>query len=93
MSEWNISSGSKGNKLDELKEKNDHNEKMAGIKAGKIGKCIGYQDGASQNVAFIICISLLLCAVLLSLCKAYYDIWSIVIPVLTLALGYLFGKQ
>ena len=76
----------------DLSDPNQFKMEMAKINAGKIGKLFGYKDGAARNMAFIICGLLIIVASVLSLCMDE-SIWDIVLPIVALALGYLFGKK
>lgn len=77
-------------KLDDDQKKNE---------AGKIGKWIGTNpQNASINSALILCIVVLLLCVI-DLVHSFsikgsinMEMWNLVFPVITLALGYIFGK-
>ncbi|WP_195498773.1 hypothetical protein [Alistipes timonensis] len=82
---------------EEHKQKIDILKKNLGI----IGCLFGSPENASKNITAIICIILLLGAAIISF-VVYWgkddisfveNIWSSIIPVITLALGYLFGKN
>ena len=87
-----------GNKISEdlLKRLNIINKKL-----GLIGQIIGNSENASKNITCIICILLLGGATIISL-VIYWGkddvsfvqaIWNNIMPVITLSLGYLFGKK
>lgn len=68
--------------------------------AGLIGKLVGaHTDNASINVALTICsVCLFLCAS--DLVASFFvghavnlEMWNTILPVVTLALGYIFGKR
>ncbi len=86
----------KSSKQKEIVGMSDPNQfklEMAKLNAGWIGRFLGYQEGASQNFAFIISILLVIFALVISLVRMDCKIWEIILPVITLALGYLFGKR
>ena len=68
---------------------------------GWIGKLVGASDNSSKNIAAIICLILLIAVIFMS-CIVYCvdkdkgfisTLWQIVMPVITLSLGYIFGKR
>lgn len=68
---------------------------------GWIGKLFGSSENSSKNIAAIICL-ILLSAVIVMSCIVYYlykdkgfisTLWQMVMPVITLSLGYIFGKR
>lgn len=68
---------------------------------GLIGNLFGSSDNSSKNIAAIICLILLFAVIAMS-CLVYCldrdkdfisTLWQIVMPVITLALGYIFGKR
>lgn len=68
---------------------------------GWIGQFFGSSDNSSKNIAAIICLILLIAVIFMS-CIVYYldkdkgfisTLWQMVMPVITLSLGYIFGKR
>lgn len=68
---------------------------------GWIGFLFGTAENASKNIAALICLILVIGAIVFS-CMIYQSgsdnsfietIWQIVLPVVTLSLGYIFGKK
>lgn len=68
---------------------------------GWIGKFFGSSENSSKNIAAIICLILLFAVIIMS-CGVYCmdrdkdfvsTLWQMVMPVITLALGYIFGKR
>lgn len=64
------------------------------IEAGTIGKCIGTGENASRNILLIIFLTLMLFyLILLALNNAHLDsYWAYASNLITLSLGYMFGK-
>ena len=72
-------------------------------KLGKIGSLFGDELSSSKNIAFVICVLLIITGILITLIayypKCHSDIelihrtWEFIIPVITLSLGYIFGKN
>lgn len=68
---------------------------------GWIGIFFGSSENSSKNIAAIICLILLLAVILMSFGVYYQEkdkdfistLWQIVMPVITLSLGYIFGKR
>lgn len=81
-------------------EQNFKNEQLK-IKIGRIGELLGCEDNASRNITAFICgvllFTLLALSIIVYLCEKNFDpvmlLWEKVIPILTLAFGYLFGKN
>lgn len=68
---------------------------------GLIGCLFGNAENASKNIAALICLILIIGAIIFS-CIIYNcgnnndfieTIWQMVLPVVTLSLGYIFGKK
>ena len=82
-------------------KENEHSREKEKIKLGKIGQWFGTGDNASKNITAIICILLIIGGTAVSLyayaCKDDREmvgkIWGAIAPILTLSLGYLFGKK
>lgn len=86
-------------RLEQLKK--EHETKIKEKELGFIGKMFGGIENSSKNITALICIILLLGATVVSL-VIYWgkddvvfvkSIWGAIIPVITLSLGYLFGKE
>ena len=74
---------------------------MRNMDLGKVGYIFGGSDNSSRNIAAVICF-VLLAAIIAMSCVAYYmyedktfvaSLWQLVLPVITLSLGYIFGKK
>lgn len=78
-----------------------HEAKMKNKDLGWIGFLFGTAENASKNIAAIICLILIVGASIFSwnIYQCGSDnsfvetIWQIVLPVVTLSLGYIFGKK
>ncbi len=83
------------------KAQHDHEIKLKNKELGIIGRLFGASENASKNITALICLTLIIGALYASF--EIYDntsdnkfierIWQIVIPVVTLSLGYIFGKK
>lgn len=81
-------------------EQNFKNEQLK-IKIGHIGRLLGCEENASKNITAFICgvllVTLLILSITVYLCEKNFDpvmsLWEKVIPIMTLAFGYLFGKN
>lgn len=79
----------------------NHELNIINKKLGLIGQIIGNSENASKNITCIVCILLLVGATIISL-VIYWGrddvsfvqaIWNNIMPVITLSLGYLFGRK
>lgn len=87
----------------ELNIKNIENKyelKKLNKELGWIGQCFGRAENSSKNITAVICLSLLIITLVAS-CILYSsndeftmtELWARVFPIITLSLGYLFGKN
>lgn len=85
-----------------LKEKEiELNKERESKQLGWLGCIFGGPEGASKYITATICIIILIAMIILSVClydtengiSNIKEIWGIGTPILTLSLGYLFGKQ
>lgn len=85
-----------------LKEKNyKHEQATINLNLGWFGRCFGSKDNASRNITGVICLTFIIGATLISLLVYFIKddltfikhMWGIVSPIITLSLGYLFGKK
>lgn len=83
------------------KAQHDQEAKMKNKDLGWIGFLFGTAENASKNIAALICLILIIGSIVFS-CIIYNcgtdnsfieTIWKIVLPVVTLSLGYIFGKK
>ena len=86
-------------RLEQLRS--EHETKIKDKELGIIGRMFGGVGNSSKNITALICIILLFGATVVSL-VIYWgkdditfikSIWGAIIPVITLSLGYLFGKE
>lgn len=86
------------------KERHDHEKEMRDKELGMLGRLFGHSDNSSKNITFVILLILVLVSsalIVLVYCRPPRDceahhielIWNSLIPVITLALGYLFGAH
>ena len=81
--------------------KHRHETDILDRKAGAVGRYFGIEENGSKNITFVIIIVFMI--VVFSLIMMFYKqsphsqfveiVWNTAIPVLTLALGYIFGKE
>lgn len=84
-----------------LDKRNEHEIQVLREKAGWFGRCLGHDDHSSKNITLVIIV--LLVFMIGSLTFYFFDkdktspfvemIWNQFFPILTLALGYIFGKK
>lgn len=83
------------------KGQHDHECKMKNKELGWIGVVLGASENSSKNISALICIILLIAIIGMS-CWVYRidgdkdfigKLWQMVLPVVTLSLGYIFGKK
>lgn len=83
------------------KSQHDHEISMRNMDIGKVGRVFGASENSSKNIAAVICFILLIAVISMS-CWIYYldkdksfiaNLWQLVLPVITLSLGYIFGKK
>lgn len=68
---------------------------------GWIGSFFGSSENSSKNIAAMICLILLFAVIIMSFVVYFLEkdtdfiskLWQIVMPVITLSLGYIFGKR
>lgn len=69
--------------------------KKMGMEAGWIGAVIGSAKNAPNNIAFLILMLVLLAGFVVAFVypQDRVEFWKTILPVLTLALGYVFGQK
>lgn len=68
---------------------------------GWFGRLFGSQENSSRNITGIICLSFVAGATLISFIVYFFkddivfikEMWEVICPIITLSLGYLFGKK
>lgn len=87
--------------LSKQEQENNHVQNLEKTKLGKVGQLFGTGENASKNIAATVCILILIGGASVSL-YAYIakgdsefasSMWNVMSPIITLALGYLFGKN
>lgn len=87
--------------LDMQRKQFDHENELKDKELGWIGKFFGSGENSSKNIAVILCVLLMLGGTIIS-CIAYFMdkdtqfiglIWNKILPIITLSLGYIFGKK
>ena len=87
--------------LSKQEKDNAHAQEQEKIRIGRIGRLFGTGENASKNITATICILLIIGGAAVSLyayaCKGDKElvesIWDTIAPIITLSLGYLFGKK
>ncbi|HYT44482.1 MAG TPA: hypothetical protein VEP90_19285 [Methylomirabilota bacterium] len=81
--------------LDSQAKKLDHQFKTDKLEAGWLGGFFGKGEAQKNNIVGFICLLMIIAGLLYSCFRSdALDFWkSIVLPILTGALGYLFGKK
>ena len=69
--------------------------KKMDLEAGWIGKVIGSPKNAPNNIAFVVVTLVLIAGVVVNFVfpNDRVKFWKTILPILTLTLGYLFGKN
>lgn len=71
-------------------------EQEMNLEAGLLGKCFGAKSRAPFNIAGVLIIFLAFIGGVILFVPASIsakEYWSLILPVITLALGYIFGKE
>ena len=65
------------------------------LDAGWLGRIIGSAKNAPNNLAFLVIVLAFLTGLGLSIAypNQWMEFWKLVIPIITLAMGYVFGKS
>lgn len=87
--------------LSKQEQENNHVQKLERTKLGLVGQLFGAGENASKNITATVCILLLIGGASVSLyayavkgdSKLASSIWNVISPIITLALGYIFGKN
>lgn len=83
------------------KEQHEHESAMLNKKMGWLGSFFGSEENSSKNITAFICCLLLVFALGVSI-GAYFCkndtsfakwLWGAILPIVSLSLGYLFGKK
>lgn len=78
-----------------------HEKELLDKNLGAIGRFFGSSEHASKNITATICLTLIIGVSIIS-CWVYYtkddiafikNMWTNISPIITLSLGYLFGKK
>lgn len=83
------------------KGQHDHECRMKNKELGWIGVILGASENSSKNISALICVILLLAIIAMSCWMYKIDgdkdfigkLWQMILPVITLSLGYIFGKK
>ena len=87
--------------LSKQEKDNAHAREIEKVKLGMVGQLFGAGDNASKNITATICILLIIGAAAVSFYAYAWKndkdlagtIWGVIAPILTLSLGYIFGKK
>lgn len=87
--------------LQQQEQQQQHEINLAYTELGIIGRLFGSKENSSKNITAIICLIMLLGVSTISLCVYFCSgdiafvksMWQSISPLITLSLGYLFGKN
>lgn len=87
--------------LQQQEKQHQHEIDLVNTQLGFIGKLFGSKENSSKNITAIICLTMLVGVSAISLCVYFFSedvafvksMWQSISPIITLALGYLFGKN
>lgn len=88
--------------LEMQKQQHKHEDELKNKEIGWLGKFFGAEDNGARNMAMTVIFLVSGGATIFSVCVIFYsnignelipNVWSKVIPIVTLALGYIFGKN
>lgn len=83
-------------------QQHNHENELKNKEIGWLGKFFGSENNSAKNMAITVIVIVISGATLFSLCVLFNaqlnntlikDVWSSVVPIVTLALGYIFGKN
>lgn len=83
-------------------QQHGHENELKNKEIGFLGKFFGSSDNAARNMAITVIFFVVLGATGFSICVLFnqsFDkslisqVWSTIVPIITLALGYIFGKN
>lgn len=73
---------------------NENNRSNLNLEIGFLGKIWGHKSHAPYNIAGLVLIVLLVFGIVRScMVSDIKDLWSIITPIITLTLGYIFGDK
>ena len=83
-----------------LKLAYEHDLKLTELCAGLIGKFFGTKENAPHNIAGIVALSMLIIGLLITIFSLFSsstdsaatEYWKMALPIIGIALGYVFGK-
>lgn len=87
--------------LSKQEKDNAHAQEIEKVKLGRVGRFFGSGENASKNITATICILLIIGGAIVSLYAYAWkndkelagSIWGVIAPIITLSLGYIFGKK
>lgn len=87
--------------LDKAEKENAHQNELLNKKLGRVGLFFGDSGNSAKNITAVIVLTLIVGATIVSAVVYWIkkdsellsQIWSGVFPIITLSLGYLFGKS
>lgn len=83
-------------------QQHSHENELKNKEIGFLGKFFGSSDNAAKNMAFTVILLVVLGATVFSICILFNStldnsliskVWNSIVPIITLALGYIFGKN
>lgn len=83
-------------------QQHSHENELKNKEIGWLGKFFGSENNSARNMAITVIILVILGAMSFSICVLFNsqldnalikEVWNLVVPIITLALGYIFGKN
>lgn len=83
-------------------QQHNHENELKNKEIGWLGKFFGSENNSDRNMAITVIVTVISGATLFSICVLFNtelnnslikEVWSSVVPIVTLALGYIFGKN
>ncbi len=83
-------------------QQHSHENELKNKEIGWLGKFFGSENNSARNMAITVIILVIFGALSFSICVLFNaqldnalikEVWNLVVPIITLALGYIFGKN
>jgi hypothetical protein len=77
------------------RQEREEETKRLSLEAGWLGRFIGSSKNAPNNIVFLVVVLLIVSGIVVNFVypNDRVEYWKLILPVLTLTLGYLFGKN
>lgn len=83
-------------------QQHNHENELKNKEIGWLGKFFGTEENSARNMAITVIVLVVLGATIFSICVLFNpildnvfikDVWGDIVPIVSLALGYIFGKN